>query len=386
MPSGVGEKTEKGVFQMKIETIEVYYVTLPLKYPWRTAYGEDYEVHSVLVKATSGEHIGWAETTPLYAPTYSPETAMSAFLCIKEFLAPRIVGREMGTAEEVNEQFSIFKGNPFAKAGVEIAWWMLSAGMQGKPLHELLGGTRKEVDAGADFGVQDSIDMLLEKIESALNIGHKRVKLKARPGWDLEMLKAVRGTFPDATFHIDCNSGYTLDHLPFFREVDKLGLAMIEQPLFHTDLMEHSELQRQLETPICLDESIKSVRDMEWAIRLKSCRYVNIKPGRVGGLRNALSIHDMSRDAGIPAWVGGMLESGIGAGICIELATLGNFVYPNDLFPTSAYYQQDLTDPPLILNENCTFTASAVPGTPYQPVQERIDHVTKHHAIIRAGS
>lgn len=371
---------------MRIETIEVYYVTLPLKYPWRTAYGEDYEVHSVLVKAISGEHIGWAETTPLYAPTYSPETAMSAFLCIKEFLAPRIVGREMGTAEEVNEQFSIFKGNPFAKAGVEIAWWTLSAGIQGKPLHELLGGTRKEVDAGADFGVQDSIDMLLEKIESALNIGHKRVKLKARPGWDLEMLKAVRGTFPDATFHIDCNSGYTLDHLPFFREVDKLGLAMIEQPLFHTDLMEHSELQRQLETPICLDESIKSVRDMEWAIRLKSCRYVNIKPGRVGGLQNALSIHDMSRDAGIPAWVGGMLESGIGAGIYIELATLGNFVYPSDLFPTSAYYQQDLTDPPLILNENCTFTASAVPGTPYHPVQERIDHVTKHHEIVRAGS
>ena len=159
---------------------------------------------------------------------------------------------------------------------------------------------------------------------------------------------------------------------------------MIEQPLFHTDLMEHSELQRQWETPICLDESVKSVRDMEWAIRLKSCRYINIKPGRVGGLQNALSIHNLAMDAGIPAWVGGMLESGIGAGVCIELAMLSNFVYPNDLFPTSAYYEQDLTDPPVVLSEDCTFAASVVPGTPYQPVQERIDRMTKDHAIIRA--
>ena len=369
---------------MKIDAIEVYYVTLPLEYPWRTAFGEDDVVHSVLVKAITGDHIAWAETTPLYAPTYSPETAMSAFLCIKEFLAPRIVGQEIETAEELNKRLSIFKGNHFAKSGVEIAWWMMSAKIQGKPLHELLGGTRKVVEAGADFGVQDSIDMLLEKIERALNLGHKRVKLKARPGWDLEMLKAVCSTFPDATFHIDCNSGYTLEDVPLFREIDKFGLAMIEQPLFHTDLLDHSELQRQLETPICLDESIKNVRDMEWAIRLKSCRYVNIKPGRVGGLQNALRIHDLSLEAGIPAWVGGMLESAIGAGICIELATLENFVYRNDLFPTGAYYEEDLTDPPIVLNEDCTFTASTVPGTPYQPVLERIERATKHHEIVRA--
>lgn len=367
---------------MKIDTIEVYYVTLPLIYPWRTAYGEDYDIHSVLVKATSGEYTGWAETTPFYAPTYSPETAMSAFLCIKDFLAPRIVGVELESAEEVNREMSIYKGNPFAKAGVEIAWWMLCAMMQNKPLHELLGGRRKTVEAGADFGVQDSIDMLLEKIEKALDTGHKRVKLKTRPGWDLEMLQAVRGAFPDATFHIDCNSGYTLEDAPLFRKIDKLGLAMIEQPLFHTDLLEHAELQKQLETPVCLDESVKSVRDMEWAIRLKSCRYVNIKTGRVGGLHNALSIHNLAMDAGIPAWVGGMLESGIGAGISVELATLSNFVYPGDLFPTSAFYTEDLTDPPLVLNDDCTFTASEVAGTEYRPVHERIKKVTKDYARV----
>lgn len=367
---------------MKIDAIESYYVALPLKYPWRTAYGEDYDIHSVLVKATSGGYVGWAETTPFYAPTYSPETAMGAFMCIKEFFAPQLIGVELESAEELNRRIAVFKGNPFAKAGVEIAWWMLSAKIQGKPLHELLGGTRKRVDAGADYGVQDSIDMLLGKIETSLNRGHKRVKLKVRPGWDLEMLKAVRSTFPKATFHIDCNSGYTADDTPMFLEIDKLGLAMIEQPLFHTDLIEHAELQKKLDTPICLDESVKSIRDMEWAIRLNSCRFVNIKSGRVGGLHNAKVIHDLAMDAGIPAWVGGMLESGIGAGISNELSSLSNFVYPNDLFPTSAFYEQDLTEPALVLNDDCTFNVSDVPGTPYEPVEERIKAVTREHALI----
>ncbi|MCC6442587.1 MAG: o-succinylbenzoate synthase [Armatimonadetes bacterium] len=367
---------------MIIDRIEAYHVALPLLYPWRTAYGEDYEVHSVLVKIASGEYSGWGETTPLYAPTYSPETALSVFICVKEFFAPRIVGQDIEYAGQINDLLAVFKGNPFAKAGVEIAWWMLEAHREGKPLHRLLGGTRRTVDAGADFGVQDSIDMLLGKVQKALNAGHKRVKLKARPGWDIEMLTAVRSAFPTATFHIDCNSGYTLADLPFFKKADKLGLAMIEQPLFHTDLIEHAELQRQLETPVCLDESIQSVRDMELALKLGSCRCVNIKAGRVGGLRNALAIHDLARDAGIPAWVGGMLESGIGSGINIELATLGNFTYPNDLFPTSAFYRQDLTEPAVTLNSDCTFTSSTVPGIPYQPVPGRIAEVTRQRAVI----
>jgi O-succinylbenzoate synthase len=369
---------------MKIETVEVYYVALPLKHPWRTAYGEDAEVHSVLVKMSDGNKAGWAETTPLYAPTYSPETAMSAYLYIREFFAPRIAGAEIETAAQLNEELSPFKGNPFAKAGLEIAWWMLQAEVLNLPLHRLLGGKRVAVEAGADFGVQDSIDELVEKVHGAVSTGFRRIKLKVRPGWDLEVVKAVRVAFPETIFHIDCNAGYSLDDVPLFRKIDALGLAMIEQPLFHADLIEHAELQRQLDTPVCLDESITSVRDMEWAIRLKSCRYVNVKPGRVGGLRNALDIHDLARDAGIPAWVGGMLESGIGAGICVELATLDDFVYPNDLFPSSTYYEEDLTDPPLVLAGDRTFAPSRVPGTPYKPVQDRIDRRTKHHAVIRA--
>ena len=369
---------------MKIDRIDVYYVKLPLIYPWRTAYGEDPEVHSVLVRMVSEETEGWGETTPLRAPTYSPETAMSAYYVITEFLAPLLVGRNVDSAEDLLGRFSMFKGNTFAKAGPEVAWWMLKARLDRKPLHELLGGIARNVEAGADFGVQDSYDQLLAKIQDAVDRGFKRVKLKVRPGWDLDMLKIVRSTFPAQTFHIDCNSGYGLDDMGFFREVDKLELAMIEQPLNHSDLIEHAKLQSDLQTPICLDESVKSIRDFELALRLKSCRILNIKMGRVGGLSVAVKLHAMAQEAGIPCWVGGMLESGIGAGISVELSTLGNFTYPNDLFPSDFFYREDLTRPELVLNRDCTFTSSAVPGTPYEPVPERVQARAAYRTTVEA--
>jgi len=369
---------------VRIDRFEIRYVTLPLKSPWITAYGRDDEVHSVLVKATSDDVSAWTETCPLRAPTYSPETAVSVFHCIKEFMAPRLVGRDLESATAVNEMLSVFKGNPFAKAGVESAWWVLHAQIRQSPLHKLLGGTRPAVNVGADFGVEDSIDTLLAKIGGAFDRGFPRVKLKVRPGWDLDMLRAVRRAFPSQTFHIDCNAGYTLEDIRFFREVDKLNLAMIEQPLFHHDLQEHAELQKQLETPVCLDESITRPRDAEWAIRLKACRYINIKPGRVGGLHNAITIHNLARDAGIPCWVGGMLESSIGVGILVELATLENFVYPNDICPSEKFYTDDLTEPPIILNDDCTLTPSSVPATPYLPVEDRIAAVTRHRSVVES--
>jgi len=367
---------------MRIDRIDVYYIRIPFVYPWRTAYGSDPDLHSVLVRMISGEYAGWGEASPLKAPTYSPESAMSVFHNIGEFLAPAIVGRDFETPEELLHAYHWIKDNPMAKAGPEIAWWMLKAEMEGKPLHELLGGTFRKVEAGADFGIQDSIDMLLEKMQGAVDRGFKRIKLKAGRGWDLEMLRAVRSTFPTQTIHIDCNSGYTLDDLPLFKEIDKLGLAMIEQPLFHTDLTDHAELQRQIETPVCLDESIKSVRSFERALKLKSCRILNIKMARVGGLSVAVKLHDMARDAGIPCWVGSMLESGVGAGVLVELATLSNFTYPGDLFPSSFFFKQDLTTPELVLNDDCTFTPSTTPGTPYKPAQERVEKAALHHQTI----
>lgn len=369
---------------MHIDRIEIYYVRLPLIYPWKTAYGEDADIHSVLFRLVSGEHEGWGESTPFFAPTYSPETASTVFVLNQEVFGPQLVGQELETAEALLERLRMFKGNPFAKAGPESAWWDLKARMDGVPLGRLLGATRTRVEAGSDFGVQDSLDMLLAKIQGAIDQGFKRTKLKVRPGWDREMLQVVRETFPRHTFHIDCNSGYSLDDLPFFKAVDRLGLAMIEQPLFHRDLHEHAELQRQLETPICLDESITSLRDFDLALQLGSCRYLNIKIGRVGGLSVARALHDRAREHGVPCWVGGMLESAIGAGLSIELAGLDNFTYPADLFPSAFFYRQDLTEPQMVLNPDCTFTLSEVPGTAYRPVPERVEAATLRKAVLTA--
>ena len=369
-------------FFMRIDRIEIYYVSLPLIYPWKTAYGEDADIHSVLFRLISGDYHGWGESTPFFAPTYSPETASTVFVLNQEVFCPRLVGRDFESADALLDDLNLFKGNPFAKAGPEAAWWDLKARMDGQPLGRLFGIQNSRVEAGSDFGVQDTLDMLLEKIQGAIDHGFKRTKLKVRPGWDLEMLRLVRSTFPRHTFHIDCNSGYSLEDLPFFKQVDKLELAMIEQPLFHRDLIDHAELQAQLETPICLDESITSMRDLEVALKLKSLRYLNIKAGRVGGFSVAKALHDRAADAGIPCWIGGMLESGIGAGLNIELAGLSNFTYPADLFPSAFFYRQDLTEPELVLNPDCTFSTSTVPGTPYRPDMERVEAATLRKAVV----
>ena len=371
---------------MRIERLEVYHVRMPLIYPWRTAYGSDDEIDSVLIHACSGTVDAWSETTPLRAPTYSPEFTLGVYSLISEIIAPLLVGHDFQSPDALLDRIRPFKGNSFAKGGVEMVWWHLQAKIEGRPLHELLGGTPRKVDAGADFGIQDSVEMLLAKIQVAIDRGYKRIKLKYGPGWDLEVLKAVRTTFPAHTFHIDCNAGYTLDDLPMFKQIDKLGLAMIEQPLHHTDLLDHAELQKQLDTPICLDESVKSVRDFELALKHRSCRVLNIKPPRVGGLSVAIKLHDMARDAGIPCWVGSMLESGVGAGTLIEVATLGNFCYPGDLFPSERFYTQDLADPPVVINPDCTFMPSTVPDIPYVPVLSRVKAAARFSKVIEAPS
>ena len=367
---------------MRIDRLDIYQVAMPLIYPWRTSYGEDHEVHSVLVKATSGEHVAWSESTPLYAPTYLTESAGSVFYHVSEFFAPHVVGQELESAEALNQRLEVFKGNSYGKAAVEICWWTLQSVVTGTPLHRLLGGETREVLAGADFGIQDSIEMLLGNIQQAVDVGFPRIKLKVKKGWDLEVLRAVRDTFPDTTFHIDCNSGYSLDDIPFFKAIDGLGLAFIEQPLHYADVLDHAELARQIETPVCLDESIVSVKMAEQAIQVGACRYINIKPGRVGGLSNSIAIHDIARDAGIPVWVGGMLESALGSAICVELATLDNFTYPGDLVPSSRFYEQDLSEPPMVLTPRLTFEP-LTDGLP-EPDPERLAHQTVAHKSVTA--
>jgi O-succinylbenzoate synthase len=368
---------------MRIDRIELFHVAMPLISPWRTAYGEDAACHSVLCRISSGSLDAWGESAPLAAPCYSPEWAGGIFAVVREWLAPALIGREIASGNELQQTLAVYKGNPFAKAVLDVAWWNLEARRQSAPLHRVLGATRDVVPVGADFGVMDSIDELLERIASAVAAKFPRIKLKFRPGWELEMLRAVRHAFPSETFHIDCNSGYRIEQLPLFREVDELRLAMIEQPLAHDDLVDHARLQQSLATPVCLDESVISPRHAAQAVALGSCRYINVKPGRVGGLTNALKIHDLCQAAQVPCWVGGMLESATGAGICTALAMLDNFVYPADIFPSDRFYHQDLAAQPLELTRlsDGTPAVRAFDSIP-EPDPRRLEGLTVQQACL----
>jgi O-succinylbenzoate synthase len=362
---------------MKIESAEIRYVVLPLISPWRTAYGEDDAIHSVMVRLEGGGQSAWGEATPFYAPMYSPESARSAYETAREFLLPRVVGETLDTADELLERIAAYKGNPFSRASVETAWWALESRLKGVPLWRMLGGQSPVVQCGADFGVQDTLDELLALIQGAVDDGFPRIKLKVRHGWDINMLEAVRSAFPDPVIHVDCNSGYKLkDDIATLKGFDRFDLAMIEQPLFHTDLIEHAELQQQIDTPVCLDESITCVRDFELALKVKACRVVNVKPGRVGGLQTSVAIHNLAKENGISAWVGGMLESGVGAGICAALGTLPGFTYPADVFPSARFYTQDLTDREVVQNEERCVVLDETPGVGFEPVEERLEKVT----------
>ena len=368
---------------MKIDRIELFHVAMPLIYPWKTAYGEDVACHSVLCRMTSGSVHAWGESAPLTAPCYSPEWGAGIFACAKEWLAPALLGQQIDSGAALQQRLAIYKGNPFAKAILDTAWWNLQSRLTNTPLHRLLGATRDQVPVGADFGVMDSFDDLLRAIAGAVDQKFPRVKLKFRPGWDVPMLSAVRRQFPTQVFHIDCNSGYTLADLPLFQQLDQFGLAMIEQPLPHDDLLDHAALQRQIRTPVCLDESIAHPRHVRQALAQHSCQWVNIKPGRVGGLTNAIEIHRLCAEAGIPCWVGGMLESALGASLCVSLAMLDNFTYPADIFPSSRFYHEDLCERPLELIRLPDGTPGVVAEPSPEPHPDRLRRLCVQSADLR---
>jgi O-succinylbenzoate synthase len=367
---------------MRIDRIDLYRVAMPLITPWRTAYGEDAVVESVLVKMYSGDLIGWGEASPLATPTYSPEWAAGVFTVARNWLAPRLVGQHIASVAQLQQLLAVVKGNPFAKGGLDMAWWDLHARKQGQPLYRAIGGARSTITIGADFGVMDSVELLLKHVEEAVQAGLPRVKLKFRPGWDLAVVQAVRRAFPELVLHVDCNSAYRLEDAPLFAALDECRLAMIEQPLGHDDLIDHAALQKQIRTPICLDESIASVDRARQALAIGACRYINVKPGRVGGLTNALAIHELCSQHGIPCWVGGMLESSVGVAHCIALATLPNFTYPADIFASSRFYRQDLAEPEIVLSGRAQVSAQERPGIGTEPNSSRLAQLTLDHTVV----
>jgi len=373
---------------VRIDAIDIYWMKLPLAFVWKTSYADQYVTDTILVRMEGGGHEAWGESCPPFIPGYSAEHTLAVFHTLREHMVPRIIGQDIETARDLLDRLAFIKGNQFARAALDIAWWVLDAKRRSLPLHRALGGTADRVAVGADFGIQDSLDILMEKIQGAIDAGFPRVKLKYRPGWDLFMVEAVRVTFPDFTFHIDCNAAYTPADTEMFRKLDRFRLAMIEQPLADDgmSLVNHADLQQRIGTPVCLDESAQSLAHVQAAIRLKSCRVVNIKMARVGGLTESREIQALCAQHDIPCWVGGMLESAIGGAICAELATLPNFTYAGDIFPSSYFYANDLGKPEIVLSGPGEVATSRVPGIAQAPDPELLKRWTAEHATFRVPS
>jgi O-succinylbenzoate synthase len=360
---------------MKIERIDLLHVQLKLKEPFETSSSRKDHLDHILVKIYSGELIGYGECACPTEPFYCYETTQTCLHILKDFIIPRVLGQDIVSVEDLINRYRNIKGHNFAKSGLEMAWWDLLARWENKPLYKLLGGVRTAIESGVSLGIEKSIEDLLPKIERFLKEGYRRIKLKIKPGKDLAVVEAVRHQFGDIPLMLDANSAYTLQDLPLFKELDKYHLMMIEQPLAHDDIYDHSKLQREIKTPICLDESIHSAEDARKAIELGSCRIINIKPGRVGGLYEARKIHDLCYRQGIPVWCGGMHEYGIGRAHNIALSTLPNFTLPGDVSASSKYYPEDIVAPPIEL-DNGKIKVIEAPGIGYRPVEQQIKKYT----------
>ena len=360
---------------MKIEAIEVREIRLPLRERFEISSGYSEERHILLVKLHAEGEIGWAECVAGEDPGYSYETTGTAWHVLSEFLIPVLLGADVDGPAGVERRLAHVRGHPMAKACLEMASWDLEARRRGLSLSEILGGSGQPVPVGVSVGLQKSDDLLVEKVGGYLAAGYRKIKLKIKPGRDVEMVRAVRQAFPDAPLMVDANSAYALADQARLGQLDDLGLLMIEQPLAHDDLHQHARLQEALETPVCLDESIHSLGDAELALELGSCRIINIKPGRVGGFSSSRRIHDLCRARGVPVWCGGMLESGVGRAYNIALATLPGFTIPGDISASRRYWARDIVDPEFEVFDGM-MTPPSGPGIGVTPDERRIDQLT----------
>ena len=348
--------------RLVIERVELRTVRLPLNEPFETSFGRIDSRLIVLVAVTSGGETGWGEVVAAEQPLYSYETVGTALHVIRDYLAPAILGEPLRDISDLAQRLAPFRGHNMAKAGLELAFMDLCARLRFQSLSHLIGGTRERIPVGVSLGIQPSIDLLLDRVDRYLGLGYQHIKLKIKPGWDISIVREVRRRNPDILLSVDANAAYTLADLDHLRVLDDFGLLMIEQPLEHDDLMDHAQLQSKLSTAICLDESITGIKRAKQALDLGSCRIINIKIGRVGGYSQALGIHDLCYDQGIPVWCGGMLESGIGRAHNIALASLPGFVLPGDISASSRYFARDLIVPEVTVSAGGTVIAPLGPG------------------------
>ncbi|MBC8029166.1 MAG: o-succinylbenzoate synthase [Pyrinomonadaceae bacterium] len=368
---------------MIITSVELRQINLPLVHPFETSFGRTTERHILLVRVVDHDGVvGWGECTAGEGPFYSYEWVDTAWPTLKTYLAPMVVGREINSAADVWTLMRSVRGHRMAKAAIENAVWDLEARALGRALWKHLGGVREEISCGVSIGIQHSPEELIEKIEKELAAGYQRIKIKIKPGWDLKIIEEVRKRFPEIQLMGDANSAYTLADVPLFREVDQFNLMMIEQPLAHDDIFDHAELQKQIKTPICLDESIRTNADAQHAIQLGACQIVNLKLGRVGGHAQARQVETVCRDQGIPVWCGGMLESGVGRAHNIAMATLAGFTLPGDVSASSRYWEEDIIDPAVTVSPSGTIKAPDAPGIGFEVNLSRIDRLTVRKETI----
>ncbi len=347
---------------MYLEEVEVFYVTMPLVTPFTTSFGTQVERPCLLVRLAGGGVEGWGECVAGDGPWYSYETVETAWHVIKAFVVPELVGRDVADAADLWVRLARIRGHRMAIAAVEQAFWDLLAHAEAKPLAEVLGGTRSETPSGVSIGIKETPEKLVESVRLHVEQGYRRIKLKIAPGRDLQFVAAVRERFPDILLSVDANSAYTLADAGHLGELDRFGLLMIEQPLGDDDIVDHADLQRQLRTAICLDEAICSPEDARHAIALGSCRIINIKPGRVGGLLRSRQIHDICQASGVPVWCGGMLETNVGRATNVCLASLPGFTLPSDISASARYFHEDIAGPSFVLQPNGTMKVRTEPG------------------------
>jgi len=354
-----------------------YEVWMPLRSEFRTSFGATRLRPAILVRVVGpGGEEGWGEIVAGEGPWYSSETVWTAWHVLEDYLSKMVPGEPdpdafLRAARRV-------RGHNMAKAGVEMALWDLKARLEGVPLWRLIGGVRRRVPVGVSIGIQESVEKLLEVIAWYLEQGYGRVKIKIEPGWDLEVVERVRREYPDLPLQVDANAAYSPLDAPRLAGLDRYGLLMIEQPFHYEDLVWHSDFQRMIHTPVCLDESVKGLHHAVAALRLDAARIINIKPGRVGGIRASLDIHDWwSLGAGRPVWIGGMLETGIGRGHLVALGTLPGVRYPSDISASDRYYEEDIVDEPWTLQPGSVIEAREKPGIGVDPDWDRLAKYTR---------
>jgi len=369
---------------LKIKSIELIEINLPLVDFFETSFGRTFERRIILVRVEDMDGAeGWGEITCGETPGYSDEWTDSAWVTTEKILAPMVIGKGVGSAADIWSLMKWARGHRMSKAGIETACWDLEAKKLGVPLWRHVGGVKNEIECGVSIGIQDSVEQLFEKIETELEAGYRRIKIKIGPGWDYDVVKQVREKFGDIRLMGDANSAYTLRDIELFKRMDEFELMMFEQPLAHDDMLDHSKLQREIKTPICLDESVKSPEDARKAIELESCRIINVKLGRVGGHAQATQVEEVCRTAGIPVWCGGMLESGVGRAHNIAMSTLEGFILPGDVSASKRYWQEDIIEPEVEVTPQGTIIPSEKPGIGFEVRRKRIERSTIRQTTIR---